>query len=180
MREADRGDIELQFMLGMGFSGRAQYDAAAHYLRLAAKQGHEDARFNLGVLYANGNGDGTDKAIGDGEDFAKAIGLLRPLAEAGHAGAQHSLALRYTLGEGVPKDHEEACRLFKLGAAQGHTKAQYELVRQSLGLSVALRALSTPSRSILGHAIAAVGALKRASLPVSRSRKKGALKYVLK
>ena len=43
----------------------------------------------------------------------------------------------YTLGQGVPKDHVEGMRWYRLAADQGHAEAQYDFgVKYSTGLSV--------------------------------------------
>ncbi len=47
------------------------------------------------------------------------IDAQRVRAEAGDAGAQNDLALRYDLGRGVPQDDSEAVRWFRLAAEQG-------------------------------------------------------------
>jgi TPR repeat protein len=41
--------------------------------------------------------------------------------------AAYSLAMRYSTGEGMPQDHREAARLFRIAADQGHARAQHEL-----------------------------------------------------
>ena len=61
-------------------------------------------------------------------DYATALRLWQPLAEQGDAQAQHSLALMYTKGLGVPQDFVEAVRWYRLAAEQGHAGAQYSLV----------------------------------------------------
>jgi TPR repeat protein len=39
----------------------------------------------------------------------------------------YDLGVRYYRGEGVPQDHREAARLFRLAADQGHMEAQYHI-----------------------------------------------------
>ena len=60
-------------------------------------------------------------------DYATALKLLRPLAEQGHADAQHNLGVMYINGRGVPQDYAEAVKWFRLAAEQGHAVAQYNL-----------------------------------------------------
>ena len=60
-------------------------------------------------------------------DYATAMGKLRPLAEAGHADAQNTLAVMYDQGQGVPEDHAEAVRWFHKAAEQGHAEAMINL-----------------------------------------------------
>ncbi len=45
----------------------------------------------------------------------------------GHAVAQYNLALMYDRGEGVPQDHVEAMKWYRLAAAQSHADAQHNL-----------------------------------------------------
>ncbi len=44
----------------------------------------------------------------DRGDYAVALKEWKPLAEQGHAGAQHNLGLMYDDGEGVPQDYVQA------------------------------------------------------------------------
>ena len=55
---------------------------------------------------------------------AQNIAALRAQAEQGDALAQYNLGLMYDSGEGVPQDHAEAARWFRLAAEQGHLGAQ--------------------------------------------------------
>ena len=61
------------------------------------------------------------------KDFALAVGLWKPLAEQGNAEAQTLLGAMYWQGEGVPRDHTEAARLYLLAAQQGYGRAQYDI-----------------------------------------------------
>ena len=60
-------------------------------------------------------------------DFAAALREWRPLAQAGSATAQASLAELYAFGRGVPPDIAEALRWYRLAAAQGYSAAQFNL-----------------------------------------------------
>ena len=55
------------------------------------------------------------------------ITALRKKAEQGDADAQFNLGLRYVSGEGVPKNHKEAVKWYRLSAEQGFAKAQCNL-----------------------------------------------------
>jgi len=55
------------------------------------------------------------------------IDALRVRAEAGDAGAQFNLGLRYAVGAGVPEDLAEAVRWYRLAADQGDASAHYNL-----------------------------------------------------
>ena len=69
-------------------------------VRQAAEQGDATAQFNLGLMYANGEG--------VPEDDAEAVRWYRMAAEQGLAIAQFNLGVKYDFGEGVPKDGAEA------------------------------------------------------------------------
>ena len=56
---------------------------AVHWYRRGAEQGDADAQFNLGVMYAEGEG--------VARDDAEARRWYRKAAEQGHADAQHNL-----------------------------------------------------------------------------------------
>jgi TPR repeat protein len=60
-------------------------------------------------------------------DFATALTLARPLAEAGDSRAQSILALLYFRGRGVTQDYQEAVKWFRRAADQGDIIAQFYL-----------------------------------------------------
>ena len=60
-------------------------------------------------------------------DYATALREWTPLAEQGHAHAQHGLGLMYDKGKGVPRDYETAVKWHTLAAEQGHALAQLNL-----------------------------------------------------
>ena len=65
-------------------------------------------------------------AYGSG-DYATAIKFWRPLAEHGHAAAQHHLGVMYDRGQGVPKDYAEAVKWHRMAAEQGVAISQFNL-----------------------------------------------------
>ena len=85
----------------------------------AAKRGDARAQYNLGNMYANGNG--------VPEDDTEAVKWYRKAAEQGYAYAQYNLGLMYDNGEGVPEDDAEAVKWFRKAAEQGEANAQYNL-----------------------------------------------------
>jgi TPR repeat protein len=59
------------------------------------------------------------------------------MAEQGLAVAQFKLGLMYNFGRGVPQDHAEAVKWFRLAAEQGHAGSAHELgFKYSLGRGV--------------------------------------------
>jgi TPR repeat protein len=70
-------------------------------------------------------------------DYATALRLYHPLANQGDAFAQYNLGLMYSRGEGVPQNHDEAAKWFRLAANRGLASAQYDLgVMYSAGQGV--------------------------------------------
>ena len=74
-------------------------EAIDNWAPLAAA-GNKDAQYNLGRIYARG--DGVQR------DFHRAYSLFKAAAEQGHRGAADKLALMYKFGDGVPKDKERS------------------------------------------------------------------------
>jgi hypothetical protein len=62
----------------------------------------------------------------DGE-YAKALDLVRPLADAGDARAQTLFGVLYYRGRGVTQDYDEALKWFRRAADQGDLAAQFYL-----------------------------------------------------
>jgi uncharacterized protein len=60
-------------------------------------------------------------------DYATALRLWRPLADAGNANAQFRLGYMYHDGQGVPQDYEAAAAWYRKAAEQGNKWAQYLL-----------------------------------------------------
>ena len=84
----------------------------------AAKQGEAYAQFNLGLMYAKGDG--------VPENDAEAVKWYRKAADQGHAKAQDNLGVMYDNGEGVPENDAEAVKWYRKAADQGYGDG-YEL-----------------------------------------------------
>ena len=63
----------------------------------------------------------------DRGDYATALQLLQPLANARNVAAQYNLGHMYALGEGVQQDYAEAAKWFRKAADQGEASAQLNL-----------------------------------------------------
>lgn len=61
------------------------------------------------------------------QNYAKAIEIWAPLAEAGMARAQYGIAFMLESGWGVIQDYAEAAYWYKLAAQKGHRRAQFNL-----------------------------------------------------
>jgi len=60
-------------------------------------------------------------------NYAKALELLRPIAEEGNAVAQSLLGRMYFRGEGIAQDYQEAAKWHHLAAEQGDKYSQHTL-----------------------------------------------------
>ncbi len=63
-------------------------------------------------------------AASESRHYAKAVRVLRPLAEQGNARAEGELAALYAGGFGVPKNTREASKWYRKAAEQGDARAQ--------------------------------------------------------
>ena len=79
---------------------------AVEWYQKAAEQGEVHAQYNLGVMYANGQG--------VKQDYLKAFEWYQKAAEQGDADAQFNLGLLYYDGEGVRQNYTKAKEYFGL------------------------------------------------------------------
>lgn len=86
------------------------------WYRIGAEEGISIAQFNLGVMYANGQG--------VPENDAEAVKWFRLAAEQGDALAQDNLGVMYGDGRGVPQNNLRAYVWSSVAAAQGHENAR--------------------------------------------------------
>jgi len=92
---------------------RGDYATALTLLRPLAEQGNDAAQYDLGYMYASGQG--------VPKDFAEAAKWERLAAQQGERDAQNILGAMYSTGHGVPQDFVLAHMWFNLAAAQGDT-----------------------------------------------------------
>jgi clan AA aspartic protease (TIGR02281 family) len=121
-----------QFEDGDAAYQRGDYATAMQLLRraLLADQGNvlhcrDDwcrnvlAEYNLGVMYAKGQG--------VPQDYAQAATWFRKAADQGNALAQANLGMAYDKGQGVPQDYAQAVAWYRKAADQGEAEAQLNL-----------------------------------------------------
>ena len=75
--------------------------------------------FNLGLLYANGQG--------VTQDYAKAREWFEKAAAEGDADAMNNLGILYHNGQGVPQDDAKAREWYERAAAKGDASAKKAL-----------------------------------------------------
>jgi TPR repeat protein len=85
----------------------------------SANQGDAREQYNLGVLYANGQG--------VPQDYKQAAKWYQKAAEQGIANAQYNLGYMYANGQGVPQDYKQAAKWYQKSAEQWFANAQYDL-----------------------------------------------------
>ena len=105
------------------------YDQAVVWFRRAAECGYAKAQYNLGTMYANGQGIRQDDAEAMKWCRLEAVKWYRLAAEQGHIEAQFTLGMIKQDGLGVPQDAAEAAKWCRLAAEQGHAEAQCQLGR---------------------------------------------------
>jgi uncharacterized protein len=98
---------------------RGDYATAVHEWRPLAELGIAPAQFNLGLLYANGQG--------VPQDYVQARQWYEKAAIQGDALAQLNLGIIYGNGKGVPEDYQLALYWFRLSVNQGNAMAQTQL-----------------------------------------------------
>ena len=107
--------LPLLLFLAVGLS--AVFGAESVYeIRKKAEAGDATAQFNLGLMYAKGNG-----VLKNSTEAAK---WYRKSAEQGDAGAQVFLSGCYYLGEGVPKDIVSAHAWANNASANGNERGK--------------------------------------------------------
>lgn len=101
-------------------AGIAAYEAndlslANQEFLAAAKEGHADSQFNLGVMYENG--------IGVAKDEKEAVDWYGKSAAQGNAAAQFNLGVLYENGRGTEVDFAKANEWYRKASVQGDALA---------------------------------------------------------
>jgi clan AA aspartic protease (TIGR02281 family) len=91
------------------------YATALQLFQQSADKGSAIAQFNVGTMYANGQG--------VRQNYGEAVKWYGLAANQGSADAQYNLALLYANGQGVRQNYVLAYKWFSLSAAQGSTEA---------------------------------------------------------
>jgi TPR repeat protein len=93
--------------------------ARAAFYMARAKSGDAAAQYDLGVLYARGDG-----LV---QDYASAISWFQAAAAQGNVAAEYNLGVLYAGGLGVAANQTEALNWYRSAADQNHPGAQFNL-----------------------------------------------------
>ncbi len=92
------------FQKGLEALEAGDYETALRELRPLAEQGHADAQYYLGEMYAGGDG--------VAQDSVQMVEWYRKAAEQGVAWAQNNIGNMYDKGQGVAQDDAQAAEWF--------------------------------------------------------------------
>ncbi len=107
------------FKAGVDAYDRGDYATALKEWQPYAEKGDPNAEYNLGLLYARGQG--------VTQDYAQAAQWYQKAAQQGVAAAQFNLGVMYANGEGVTANPQEAAKWFQMAAEQGVSDAESNL-----------------------------------------------------
>ena len=111
--------VAADFNKGFQAAQSGDYKTALAEWTPLAEQGDADAQFNLGIMYAYGQG--------VSENHTTAVKWYTKAADQGRVKAQFNLGNMYRIGEGVQKNYKTAVKWYTLAAEQGFSKAQTSL-----------------------------------------------------
>ncbi|MDP2092092.1 MAG: tetratricopeptide repeat protein, partial [Pseudohongiella sp.] len=98
---------------------RENFEEALRWYQEAARQGHRDSQYNLGVMYLNG--------LGAEANLTVALTWFSMAADSGSADAQYNAAVMYATGRGAERDLVKARDYFTMAAESGMRDAQTQL-----------------------------------------------------
>jgi TPR repeat protein len=107
------------FAEGLAAYEKKDYVSALKGFKPLAEQGDAAAQYNLGIMYADGQG--------TPENYGEAVKWWRKAAEQGHADAMGNLGWYTANGVGTEKNLVEAERLLKLAVSKGNDWASEKL-----------------------------------------------------
>ena len=96
-------------------------DDSIEAIRTRANAGDAEAQFNLGLMYASGEG--------VPQDDVEPVAWYRQAAEQGYAKAQYNLGFMCATGRGVSRDLVEAAAWWFKAATQGLATSCHEIRR---------------------------------------------------
>jgi TPR repeat protein len=113
--------LAADFKTGLDAYNRGDFATALREWQPIAEKGDPHAQYNLGLLFARGQG--------VTQDYAQAATWYQKAADQGVPAAQYNLGVMYANGQGVKADPQEASRWFLKAAEQGVSDAANGLGR---------------------------------------------------
>lgn len=113
------GNAQSQYLLGLVKSWQDKPKEAVYWLVEASNQNHDDAQYELALMYSDGYG-----VI---KNTSMAVKLLKSSANNGNVDAQYELGVYFFEGEILTQNYDEAVRLWKTAAEAGDLDAQTNL-----------------------------------------------------
>jgi len=107
------------FQKGLTAAKQGDYATALKELTPLAEQGDASAQYNLGVMYAHGDG-----VV---QNYKTAVKWYTLAAIQGNASAQYNLGVMHDKGWGVVQNYQIAVKWYTLAAEQGIASAQSNL-----------------------------------------------------
>ncbi len=126
----DAGDAQSQYDLGWRYFTE-NAEKAVNWWHLAAENGHAEAQWALGSMYADG--------LGIPQNYQEAVKWYKLSAHQGNASGLRLLGYMYREGNGVPQDFQRAYVWYSLSAAKGNTMGALE--RDEIRIHLSAQAL---------------------------------------
>jgi TPR repeat protein len=103
--------LAADFQAGLDAYNHGDFTTALKEWQPLAEQGEANSQYNLGLLYARGQG--------VAQDYKRALAWYEKAAEQGVPAAEYNLGVIYANGQGVPANPEEAKKWFLKAAEKG-------------------------------------------------------------
>jgi len=114
-KAAEQGNTSAVSRLGLMEANQASFSSEM----LQAEQGNAESQYNVGNMFAKGNGTNMD--------LGQAVGWYEKAASQGHTKAAYKLGLAYYEGSGVRTNARQARKWFSVAADENYAPAQYYL-----------------------------------------------------
>ena len=111
--------LAADFQAGLAAYNKGDFATALKEWQPLAEQGDANSQYNLGLLYARGQG--------VAQDYKQAAAWYEKAANQGVPAAEYNLGVMYANGEGVPKSSEDAEKWFLKAAQKGVSDAASSL-----------------------------------------------------
>ena len=98
---------------------KKDYATALREFKKLATAGDPNAQFNVGLMYANGQG--------TAQNIKEALKWYHLAANQNDISAQINLGIMYATGQGVELDYKEAAKWYRMAADQGVASAQFHM-----------------------------------------------------